>query len=168
MAVTILLVGCDKPKTSSGTQPSPAKEQPSATASAPVAQAAVSAWRRGDKATAISSFLAAEWTARPLFASDSPLNLAEDQFKSLSDADRQAKSGEMMKQLDSLKQLAAAVAQAGRDAAAKGDTAQAGIYFTSLKQCGTALGSPDRLTLVQLVGKSLNKLADTELAKIGK
>ena len=66
---------------------------------------------------------------------------------------------EMMSQLDSVKKLAAAVAQAGRDAASKGDTAQARKYFTSLKQCGTALDSPDCLSLVQLVGKAFKKMA---------
>jgi hypothetical protein len=65
------------------------------------------------------------------------------------------------------KQLAAAVAQAGRDAASKGDAAQARKYFTSLKQCGTALDSPDRLSLVQFVGQAFKKMSDKELAKIG-
>jgi hypothetical protein len=96
------------------------------------------------------------------------LSLSEDQFKALSDADRQTKSNEMMPQLDAMKQLAAAVAQAGRDAASKGDATQAQKYFTSLKQCGTALDSPDSLRLVQLVGQALKKMSDKELSKIGK
>ena len=68
----------------------------------------------------------------------------------------------------SLKQLATAVAQAGRDAATKGDTTQTRKCFTALKQCGTALSSPDTSSLVQLVGKALINMADTELAKTGK
>ena len=169
MAATILLVGCGKQNTSSGTPPLPAKGQAGATAAAPVApQAALSAWQQGDKPTAISNFLAADWTSRPLFASDSPLNLSESQFESLSDADRHAKSDEMMRQLNFLRQLAAAVAQAGRDAASKGDTTQARKCFATLKQCGTALNSPDCLKLVRLAGNGFNKMADTELAKIGK
>jgi len=168
LAVAISLVGCGKQSTSSSNPPSPANERVSTTAAAPVAQPALSAWQQGDKSTAVSSFVAANWNARPIFVSGSVLSLTEDQFKSLSDADRQARSAEMTKQLDSLKQLGAAVAQAGRDAAAKGDTAQAQKYFTSLKQCGTALSSPECLTLVQLVGKTLNKMADTDSAKIAR
>ncbi len=169
MSATILLAGCGKQNTISSTPPLPAKAQASATAAATVApQAALSAWQRGDKPTAISSFLAADWTSRPLFASNSPLNLKESQFESLTDADRQARSSEMMTQLNFLKQVAAAVAQAGRDAASKGDTAQARKCFTKLKQCGTALGSSDSLKLVRLVGNSFNTMADAELAKIGK
>lgn len=127
----------------------------------------MTAWQQGDKATAISTFVETEWSSGPLFAANSTLSLSEDQFKALSNADRQAQSGEMMSQLASLKKLAAAVAQAGRDAASRGDTAQARKYFTSLKQCGTALDNADRLRIVQLVGQALKKMADAELAKVG-
>jgi hypothetical protein len=72
-----------------------------------------------------------------------------------------------MPQISALKQLAAAGGQEGRDAASKGDAAQARKCFTSLKQCGTAFDSPDRLLLVQFVGKDFKKLADNELAKVG-
>ena len=91
------------------------------------------------------------------------MNLSEDQFKALSDADRQARFGEM-RQLDLLKQ----VAQAGREAAAKGDTARAQKYFESLKRCGAALSGPDCLSLVQLAGKAFSKLGDAELGKLSK
>ena len=165
MAATILIAGCGKKSPSSSATPPPA--QADAASSSPAAQPALTAWQQGDKAAAVSSFLAADWSARPLFAADSPLSLSESQFKALSDADRQTKSSAMMSQLDSLKQLAAAVAQAGRDAASKGDTAQAKKYFTSLKQCGTALSSPGCLQIVQLVGKAFDKLSDKETAKIG-
>jgi hypothetical protein len=73
----------------------------------------------------------------------------------------------MMSQIASLKLLAQAVVQAGHDAASKGDANQARKYFTSLKQCGTALESPDCMQLVQLVGKAFVKMSDTESAKIG-
>jgi hypothetical protein len=165
MAAAILTAGCGrKPSGSSATPPTQAE---AASSSSPVSQPALAAWQQGDKAAAVSSFVAADWSARPLFAAGSVLSLSEDQFKALSDADRQAKSAEMMAQLVSLKQLAAAVIQAGQDAASKGDVTQVRKYFTSLKQCGTALARPDCLSLVQLVGQSFIKRADTELAKIG-
>jgi hypothetical protein len=170
MAAAILSAGCGKKNASPGSPATPPKAQAdaaSASSAAAVSQPALTAWQQGDKATAIGSFLAADWSARPLFAVGSTMSLSEDQFKALSNADRQAKSGEMAAQLDSFKQLAAAVAQAGRDAVSKGDAAQARKCFTSLKQCGTALDSPDCLRLVQLVGQSLKKRADAELAQIG-
>lgn len=165
MAATILIAGCDKKSPSSTTTPPPA--QADAASSSPAAQPALAAWQQGDKAAAVTGFLAADWSTRPLFAADSPLSLSESQFAALSDADRQAKSTVLTAQLDSFKELAAAVRHAGTDAASKGDVAQARKCFASLKQCGTALSSPDCLSLVQLVGKAFIKMSDAELAKIG-
>jgi hypothetical protein len=166
MAAAILVAGCGKKSSTSSATPPPAQAE-AAASSSPVSQAALAAWQIGDGAAAVSSFIAADWSARPLFAAGSALSLSEDQFKELSYAGRQAKSGEMAAQLDSLKRLAATVAQAGRDAASKGDAAQARKYFTSLKQCGKALDSADYSSLVQIVGQSLQKKADAELAMIG-
>jgi hypothetical protein len=159
IAASLLLAGCGKQPASPYSKPQPA--------AAPVVPPTVDTWLHGDKSAAISSFAQADWTGRPLFAPGSGLSLSEDQFKRLSAAERQAASTEILPQLDALKWLAAAVAQAGRDAAAKGDAAQARKYFTSLQLCGAALQSPDCLGLVQVVGKSLKKLGDSELAKIG-
>jgi hypothetical protein len=158
LTVSLLMAGCGKKAGPPGSN---------ASAATPIAQPSMTAWQQGDKATAISSFVETDWSSGPLFAANSTLSLSEDQFKALSNADLKAQSGEMMSQLDSLKKLAAAVAQAGRDAASKGDTAQARKCFTALKQCGAALDGPDRLRMVQLVGQALKKMADAELAKVG-
>jgi hypothetical protein len=167
MAASILVTGCGKKSPGVSATPPPAQADV-APSSSPISQPALTAWQQGDKAAAVSSFLAADWTARPLFAADSPLSLTESQFAALSAADRQAKSGVVVAQLDSFKQLAAAVHQAGSDAAAKGDAAQARKCFISLKQCGTALAGPENSSLVQLVGKAFIKRADTELAALKK
>ena len=157
LAVSIVAAGCSKQRVAPSSAPS---------AAAPVTQSAMTAWQQGDKTTAISSFVETDWSSRPLFASNSTLSLTEDQFKALSDAERPAKSGEMFSQLDSLKQLAAAVAQAGRDAASKGNVAQAQKYLASLKQCGDALDTSNSLALVRLVGQGMKKRADTEMSTL--
>jgi hypothetical protein len=166
MVATILIAACGKKSPSSSATPPP-PAQADATSSSPVAQPALTAWQQGDKAEAVSNFLAANWSARPLFAVGSTLSLSEAQFKALSDAERQARSTEMTAQLGSLKQLAAAVAQAGLDAASKGDASQARKDFTSLEQFGAALESSDYMLIVQLVGKGIEKRGDTELGKVG-
>jgi hypothetical protein len=158
VAATILLVGCSKHDASSST---------STSAAAPILQPAMTAWQQGDKAAAVTTFVATDWSSRPLFAPNSVLSLSEDQFNAFSDAENQAKSAEMLSQLDSLKQLARAVAQTGDEAAAKGDTAQARKCFTSLEQCGAALDTGS-LRMVKLVGQAFQKLANSELAKVGK
>jgi len=124
MAASILVTGFGKKSPGVSATPPPAQADV-APSSSPISQPALTAWQQGDKAAAVSSFLAADWTARPLFAADSPLSLTESQFAALSAADRQAKSGVVAAQLDSFKQLAAAVRQAGSDAASKVDAAQA-------------------------------------------
>jgi hypothetical protein len=157
LTASFLSVGCNKKGSPPSSTPSTA---------GPVAQPVMTAWKQGDKTTAIRSFVETDWSIRPLFPSSSTLSLSEEQFNGLPAAERQAKSGEMMLQLDSLKQLAAAVAQAGRDATSKGDIPQTRKYFSLLKQCGTGLDSPDDLRLVQLFGQAFKKMGDTESAKI--
>lgn len=129
-------------------------------------QSLLIAWRQGDKSAVVSRFLETDWSVRPLFTPGSTLSLSEDQFKSLSEADGRARSSEITAQIDEIKQLAAAVAQAGRDAAAKKDLAQAVKYFTSLKQCGEALDRPDSSSIVKSTGRLMQKMADGELAKL--
>jgi hypothetical protein len=156
-AASILLVGCSKQNTSSSTSPATGM---------PIAQPAMTAWQQGDKATAVTTFVATDWSSRPLFAANSVLSLSEGQFNAFSEAEANAKSSELLSQLDSLKQLARAVVQTGDDAAAKGDTAQSRKCFTSLEQCGAALDTSS-LRIVKLVGQAFQKLAKSKLAKIG-
>jgi len=148
MAVAILLAGCSKK------------------GATPVAQATITAWQEGDTARAISNFVAADWSARPLFASDSTLNLTADQVRLFSDADSKKKAKELGLQLDLLKKLAEAITQAGTNSAAHGDFAQARKCFVSLGQFGTAMSDPEHVKLVQMVGMTIKKKADIELAKI--
>ena len=101
-----------------------------------------------------------------MFTPGSALSLSEDQFKLLSEADARAKSSEIAAQTEEIRQLAAAVAQAGRDAAAQKNMAQAVKYFTSLQRCGEALDRPDSSTIVKLTGGKMRKIADAELAKL--
>jgi hypothetical protein len=130
-----------------------------------VSKPAMAAWEQGDYSGAIARFVETDWNANPLFASDCALSLSEGQFQALSAAERRAKTDEMMSQLNSLKQLGAAVAKAGREAASKGDSVLARKHFTSLQQCGAALERPERLKLAQLVGQALRRLADPEMGK---
>jgi hypothetical protein len=157
LSLAILAVGCGQ-----DTPPSNATRS----GAVPVAQASLTAWQQGDAATAIIEFIEADWSLRPIFASSSVLSLSEPQFIALPAAERQAKSDEIMSQLNSVKKLTAAVAQAGRDAASNGDARHARRCFTSLKQCGMALDSPDCLKIVQLVGQALRKMGDAELGKL--
>ena len=156
-----MFAGCSKNASSCGSTTSP-------TAQADILQPALTAWQQGDKATAVSNFLAADWSGRPSSVSGSILSLTKDQYHALSDADRQAKSVQVTAQLKVLRDMTEhGVEQAGLDAASKGDSAQARKCFMSLKQCGTALDRPDVMQIVQLTGQAIKKIADKEMAKIG-
>ncbi len=65
-----------------------------------------------------------------------------------------------------LKALGSTVEEAGLMAAKKGDIAQAGKCFNSLKQFGTALNDTNYMLIVQLVGKGYVKMGDSGLATI--
>ena len=167
LGVWITFGGCRKHESPSSTSKPVAGEQTnSVSPSTPIAQPALTAWEEGNQAAAVISFVEADWSARPLFAPGSVLNLSEEQFRGLSPGDRQAKSSELVARLDSFKRLVAAVAQAGRDVASKGDVAQARKCFKALDQCGTALDKPERTDLVRIVGRACKRIGSKELAQV--
>ncbi len=158
--VAICVAGCGKTDT--------AKEKPAPAASTPppAAPAILTAWEQGVTAGAVKQFVEADWGARPLFAPGSVMNLSEAQFKKLPAAQREVKAAEVQAQLASLRKLAGAVAQAGREAAVKQDVALARRHFTALDQFGGALDSSDPMLIVKLVGQALKKMAVAEMAKL--
>lgn len=132
----------------------------------PVAEAILATWAQGDSAAAVRQFLETDWSARPLFAPGSAMNLSEAQFKALPTAEREAKAAEVQSHLATVRKLAGAVAEAGRAAAAKRDDAMARKHFAALEQLGGALDSPDSMVIVKLVGQALKKMATAETAKL--
>jgi len=157
LGLSLLLASCSR-------KSSPPASAPSATA--PVASPLIVAWKQGDKSVAISHFVETDWNSRPLFASGSACNLTEAQFRALPREKQQQESEEMIAEITSLKELAAATAQAGRDAAWNGDKAQARKYFAALQQCGAALDSSTYSLLVQKVGQALKRISDAELKNL--
>ena len=161
VAAAVLLAGCGKKSSSS--------ESSAELSSLPALQPALTAFRSGDKSTAIADFLAVDWSVHPLVQAGSPLSHSDDQMKALrahSEADYHAESKALSSQLLNLIRLTGAVRDAGNDAVSKGDIAQARKDFTSLKQCGAALDKPDYTRAVQSVGRNCVKEADAGLAKI--
>lgn len=124
----------------------------------------LTAWQQGDQAAAVRAFVETDWSARPLFEPGSTLALTEQQYAALPAAQRALDEPKMLATMRALKEVAPAVAQAGRDALAKGDMAQARKHFSSLQKCGTAFSSADCLNLLQIHGKAFTWMADTELA----
>jgi hypothetical protein len=142
---------------------SPAKSQNAAgSAATATPESVLIAWRSGDQAAAVARFVQVDWTAHPLFATDSVLGLSESQFRAIPEPSHRAKLEELSSQVAVLKEIARAVAAAGRDAAAKRDIANAEKDFTSLKQCGEALSAPDLTDLVRGTGNAMKRMADAK------
>ena len=131
-----------------------------------IAEPVLAAWEKGDKATAISLFVDADWSKRPLFAPGTTLGLSEKQFQALPPAAIEARIKDIIPRIGELKEVAMAVAQAGRDAAGKKDEVQARKYFTAVKQYAAALESPDCPSLVQSLGQGIKMMADNDLSKL--
>jgi hypothetical protein len=155
------LIGCGK-KSNEATTPSAA----GGTAT-PAAEPILTAWQQGNQSAAVSSFVEADWSKRPLFTPGSTLSLSEGQFLALSMSEREEKSKEMLPQLSELKSLANAVVQAGHEAAARNDAALARKHFTALQQFGAAIDTEESMQIVRLVGRAVKKLGDDALAKLG-
>jgi hypothetical protein len=166
---TILMTGCGKkPSTSSDSTTTSISAIPSTAKTGVASFQALTIWEQGDKDAAISNFVATDWSARPLFPAGSIFSLSETQFMALSIAERKGKNDEMASQLPSLRRLAQAVEQAGRDAAANSDKVQARKYYESLRQCGVALDSQEHMLVLQRIGQAIQKLGDKNLEQIGR
>ena len=160
LTLGLAVVGCRKQVTTTA-------------AAAPVTQPALAAWQQGDRVGAVSNFVAADWSVGPLFASDSILSLTETEFSGQVRPIRmpgfvmtggiEARRVQMTKELATMKQLAAAVAQAGRDAAASNDVALARRHFTSLQRFAAALDSSNSLAILRLDAQAIKKKAEGEL-----
>ena len=159
--------GCGKPSTTPAPATHPAAQASSRPDGPSTMEPVLSAWQTGDRSAAIKLFVEADWTTRPLFAAGSTMGLSEKQFGALSREQQTKTSAELLEQSKGLKELVAAVRQAGRDAAAKRDIAQARNCFAAIQQCGEALDTPESTGLINLVGRAFKKSAETELAALG-
>jgi len=131
-------------------------------------QPALTAWQRGDKGGAVSNFLAADWSTSPIFAADSILSLTENEYLAQVrpspgrgvTREVEAKEAQLIRELNALKGLTAAVLQAGSEAAATNNAAVARQHFDALLRFGKALDQPDRLSLLRLEGRAIQKKAE--------
>jgi hypothetical protein len=156
--LAVVAIGCGK-KTEQSTVPAPA-------ATIPVTEPILAAWQIGDQATAIRHFLEADWSARPLFASNLVLNLRRDQLQSLPRLERERKDNEGLVQACMFSMVGGAVLHAGREAAAQQNVKLALRHFGALRRCGEALDNPVSLSYLQEIGRAMKRSADAEIEKL--
>ena len=150
-----LMLASANAETNTATTKSVAAEKP-----APVTlDQAMTLWRAGKTNEAAATFLAVDFTKRPLFPFGSVLNYTEAQFVALPDAAREKMSKQMMDDIQVLKQISAHVRDMGESAEAAGDKTKAAACRAQLLKGGAAFNQPDSLALLKLVGKALMKMS---------
>jgi hypothetical protein len=168
--VVVGLLGCEK-KSDAPTASSSQTNLNARASATPVMQPILKAWQSGDQRTAVSNFVQADWSSRPLFPAGSSLNLTEDEFRSqvrslFTPESVNIMGTNLLAEIEPMKRLAAAVGQSGQQAAAQHDYPKARKYFTALKQCGEAIDGTNSLALLKVVGQGLKNRADIELGKL--
>ncbi|MBL9136599.1 MAG: hypothetical protein JNK85_12050, partial [Verrucomicrobiales bacterium] len=120
---------------------------------------ALRSWREGKKEEALATFMAVDFTRRPLFPKGSPLGYSERDYVALPRAVNDKLQPQIIEETKRMKGLAVSVKEAATRASQRGDVPQAERYLKQLKQCGEALAHPDSLALLQMVGKAFTRLA---------
>jgi len=120
-------------------------------------------WNMGKKDAAVQQFLAIQWDDPAAFQGIPMLVMSEQQLTSLSQEQRNRIVQETQGLSAVLRSIATHVIAAGETQAAAGDADNAKAHFDAVRQCGQALKSPDRLQVVQVVGKAMVQLAQEKL-----
>lgn len=175
----VLTLGCSQDtgnqaaqETEPNGQPAGGPPPPPPVASAPAANTpaaatpAVNAWQQGKKSDAIRLFVEADWSNRPLFPSGSAASLSEEEFRVLDHQEREKKLDALHARLRLLRELIRAVAEAGKNAAAQGNTVQARQYFSAIREFGGALNSSGYTDVLRGTGKGFVGTADSELQNL--
>ena len=162
----VALGGCGK-KGGSTVKPSAAtnSQQTTGPGATPLTERVLTAWQQGDKDGAIQRFIETDWKNGLLFAPGSPLDHRESELQQMPQAELEELWAQVAAQLKDLKQIATAVRDKGRAAAAK-DPAFAHLCFAKLDEFGAALDQPDGLKIVRFVGQSFRKMAAAEAARL--
>jgi hypothetical protein len=155
VAVLVLLAGCSKSNTTSPRSGTGTGEKQESSALTDC----VALWSAGNQEAAIEKFLAIDWNDALLFPSGTPLAYAERDLASLSENQLRQDMGEIESIAKALKEMSLRIKQLGEEARAAGNSTEAETCFNSLGKCGTALDQPNRLKILQLVGKAIKKMA---------
>jgi len=123
----------------------------------------LAAWLGGNKGEAVKQFLQMRWQDPSVFAGIPVLFMSEQQFATLPQAQRDPVSQQAQQLSATIRDIARAVISSGEAAAASGDAAGAKAKFEAVQQFGQALAAPERLLIIQLVGKAVVKLAQEKL-----
>ena len=120
-------------------------------------------WESGAKDDAVGKLLQIDWDS-PAAIGDIPImGLTEKEFATLSSGERREQQAVAMKLARDSKAIVRHAFSLA-EAEGAGDNARAKQYYEAARRLGNALAGPERLSVMQMMGTALVKMADEKLA----
>jgi hypothetical protein len=121
-------------------------------------------WESGKKDDAVKQLRSIRWDEPAVCAHTPLMNLSESEFISLPHEDRVLVQKEAIEFVGTARGLQRHAFLLAEQAQRSGDRQTAKEYYESVRKLGDALLSPDRLIVLQSLGKALVKMAEAKLA----
>jgi hypothetical protein len=126
----------------------------------------LSAWETGDKDRAVELLLSIPWDEPTRFSDRPLLSMTEQEFSSLSRSERNRHVEEAIKLVSRLKGLARHAIALGDKARSSGDKQRAKVYYEAVLHLGEAISNPDKLLILQQLGRGLVSIANEQLSTL--
>ena len=126
----------------------------------------LSSWETGDKDRAVELLLSIPWDEPTRFSDTLLLSMTEQEFSSLSRDERKRHGEEAIKLAETFKRLARHAITLGDKARSSGDKQGAKVYYRAVLHLGEAISNPDRLMILQLLGRALVSMANEQLTTL--
>jgi hypothetical protein len=126
----------------------------------------LASWESGKKEQAVAQLLSVRWDQPGVFSDVPTMNLSEQGFAALPPDLRNRTASDATQLTATLRSLAREALSVGEQAQVSGDKQTARVHFEAVLHLGQALSSPERLLLIQLVGKVFVKTAEERLSAL--
>jgi hypothetical protein len=126
----------------------------------------LAAWKAGKQGDAVNQFLQLNWQDPSVLQGIPALSMSEQDFASMSPAQRDQMSQQVQSLTQNLREIAQAVVASTDSFIASGNSTGAKARLDSVQQFGEVLAAPERLQILQLVGKAITALAQKKLADV--
>jgi len=123
-------------------------------------------WNMGKRGEALNQFLQLNWQDPAVLQGIPILAMSEQQFAALSQAQRDPITQQAQQFSQTARDMARAVIASTDTFVASGNTVGAKARFDAVQQFGQALAAPERLQIIQLVGKAITSLAQEKLSGV--
>lgn len=115
----------------------------------------LASWESGKKDVAVKQLLSIRWDEPAVFADMPIMVLSEKDFRSLPRDERTRIQQELIELVGPLRNMARHAWSIGEKAQASGDKQTAKAHYEAVLHLGQALASPERVLLIQQVGKAI-------------